>query len=104
MIGTSLIFTSETRHCAPSADAPSTDIRSTTSVGGSPGGMSAGAGGGACATESVATDHERAPNGLAAPGLPRMVLRMSNAPLSIFRVHLTATGKASQVAPGASAC
>jgi DNA invertase Pin-like site-specific DNA recombinase len=34
-----------------------------------------------------------------------MVLRMSNAPLSILRAHhRTATGKASQVAPEASAC
>src|SRR3984957_12825622 len=96
--GTSLIVTSDTRHRAPSAAAPSADIRSTTSVGGSPGGMSAGAGCGACATESVAAVNERTPNRLAATRLPRIFLRIANAPPSIFGVHhRTATGKASQV-------
>src|ERR1700676_161913 len=96
MIGTSLIVTSDTRHCAPSAAAPSVDIRSTTSVGGSPGAMSADAGGGACASESVATVNESAPNRLAAARLPRMVLRISNPPcrFSVFIIVGQPAGQA----------
>src|ERR1700722_11464532 len=100
IIGTSLIVTSETRHFAPSAAAPSADIRSTTYVGGSPGGMSAAAGGGACATEYVATVNETTPTRLAANRLARRFLRMANAPLSVVLIHHgTATGKASQATP-----
>src|SRR5579862_5284449 len=105
IFGISLMVTSETRHCAPSMAAPSAVIRSTTSVGGSPGGMSAACGGdGACATASVTTVNERMPKRPAGAKLRRKFLRMANAPCRFFRArHRRATGKARQAAPDASA-
>src|SRR5262249_23553983 len=79
MFGTSLMVTSETRHFAPSVAAPSADIRSTTIVAGTPGAMSAAAGGGpggACATEIVAMASERAPSTPPATRTLEMFLRM----------------------------
>src|SRR5215469_10935255 len=83
--GTSLMVTSETRHCAPSTAAPSADIRLTARVGGSPGGMSAGAGGGACASESVAIVTERMPSRPAGMKLPRIFLRIASTPCRFSR-------------------
>jgi hypothetical protein len=45
--------------------------------------IAAGGGGGACATESVATASERTPSTLPATKLPEIFLRISSPPLSI---------------------
>src|SRR5271154_4817886 len=86
--GTSTILTSDTFHCAPSAAAPAVVIRSTTCVGGIPGGMiGAGRGGGACAFEDVEIINGTVASTTHAISLPRNFVRISFLPICSIDHH-----------------
>src|ERR1700722_14153419 len=83
--GTSTILTSDTFHCAPSDAAPAVVMRSTTCVGGIPGGMiGAGRGGGACAFENVEIINGTAASTTHAISLPRNFVRISSLPYLFY--------------------
>src|SRR5262249_48025204 len=71
-----MIFTSATRHCAPSAAEPGAVIRSTTCDGGIEGGMIGAGRGGACATEIDATANTTATKAAPVASLARFVVRI----------------------------
>src|ERR1700681_1492717 len=88
--GTSTILTSDTFHCAPSAPAPAVVMRSTTCVGGIPGGMiGAGRGGGACAFENVEIINGTAASTTHAISLPRNFVRISFLPYLFYFLLIT---------------
>jgi hypothetical protein len=93
--GTSTILTSETFHCAPTAAAPAVVMRSTTCVGGIPGGMiGAGRGGGACAIENVEIIIGTAADTTHATSLPKYFMCISFLPCSIdHRVSIDSGGE-----------
>jgi hypothetical protein len=71
-----MIFTSATRHCAPSAAEPGAVIRSTTCDGGIEGGMIGAGRGGACATEIDATANTTTTKAAPVASLARFVVRI----------------------------
>src|SRR5262245_57070267 len=80
-----MIFTSATRHCAPSAAEPGAVIRSTTCDGGIEGGMIGAGRGGACPTEIDATANTTATRAAPVASRARFVVRIfSVLPVSYF--------------------
>src|SRR5262249_53290870 len=80
-----MIFTSATRHCAPSAAEPGAVIRSTTCDGGIEGGMIGAGRGGACATKIDAIANGTATRSAPAASLTRFVVRIfAVLPVSYF--------------------
>src|SRR5262249_18302056 len=71
-----MIFTSATRHCAPSAAEPGAVIRSTTCDGGIEGGMIGAGRAGACATEIDVTANTTKTRAAPAASLARFVMRI----------------------------